>query len=91
MTPAPHQKTACILCAVNCGIEVRIEDRHITHVRGDREHPSSAGYLCQKAQQLDHYQNHDGRLSTPLRRRADGTFEAIGWDTALREIAERML
>lgn len=90
MTPAPYQKTACILCAVNCGIEVRLEDRHITHVRGDREHPTSAGYLCQKAQQLDHYQNHDGRLSTPLRRREDGTFEAVGWDTALPEIAARM-
>ena len=52
-----YVKTACILCSVNCGIEARLEKRsdggHITHVRGDREHPVSAGYLCQRAQRLD--------------------------------------
>ena len=30
------------------------------------------------------------RITTPLRRRPDGTFEAISWDTAITEIAERI-
>ena len=29
-------------------------------------------------------------MTTPLRRRADGTFEAIDWDTAIREVAARL-
>ncbi|MCZ6463354.1 MAG: molybdopterin-dependent oxidoreductase, partial [Proteobacteria bacterium] len=29
------------------------------------------------------------RLTGPLRRRPDGSFEAIDWDTAIREVAER--
>ncbi len=70
------QQTACILCSVNCGIEVKVDDGHIAKVRGDRAHPGSRGYACEKAQRLDHYQNGRHRLSTPLRRRPDGTFEA---------------
>ncbi|MBS2023405.1 MAG: molybdopterin-dependent oxidoreductase, partial [Deltaproteobacteria bacterium] len=49
------------------------------------------GYLCQKAARLDHYQNHADRLGSPLRRRADGSYEEITWDVALREIAQRLL
>ena len=83
-------KTACILCSQNCGIEVQLAGPRLTRIRGDREHPASQGYLCEKALRLDHYQNARGRLTSPLRRRADGTFEAIDWDTAFREIAERL-
>ena len=81
------QKTVCILCSVNCGIEVKLDGRHITRVRGNREHVASHGYACEKAQRLDYYQNGRDRLSSPLRRRPDGTFEEIDWDTAIREVA----
>ncbi len=84
-----HQ-TACILCSVNCGIEVRLDGRRIERVRGDKAHPTSAGYTCEKALRLDHYQNGHHRLTSPLRRRADGSFEKIDWDTAIAEIAERL-
>ena len=82
--------TACILCSVNCGIEVRLDGRRIERVRGDKAHPTSQGYTCEKALRLDHYQNGHHRLTSPLRRRADGTFERIDWDTAVAEIAERL-
>lgn len=84
------QKTACILCSVNCGIEVLVEDGHITKIKGDKSHPVSEGYACQKAQRLDYYQNDKHRLKTPLRRRADGTFEPVSWDTAIAEIAAKL-
>jgi len=66
------------------------EGRNLVRVRGDKTHPSTRGYLCQKAQRLNFYQNHADRLTTPLRRRADGSFAAIDWDTALAEIAQRL-
>jgi anaerobic selenocysteine-containing dehydrogenase len=65
--------------------------RHIHRVRGDKAHPASQGYTCEKPQRLDSYQNAADRLTSPLRRRPDGTFEAIDWDTAIAEIAERFL
>ncbi len=84
-------KTVCILCSVNCGIEVKLEGRHITRVRGNREHVASRGYACEKAQRIDYYQNGKDRLDSPLRRRADGSFEPIDWDTAIREVAARLM
>ncbi len=85
-----HQ-TACILCSRNCGIEVQTNEREITKIRGDKQHPISEGYLCQKAQRLNYYQNHADRLTTPLRRRADGTFEEISWDEAITEVAAKLV
>src|SRR6478609_6671953 len=87
-----HQ-TACILCECNCGIEVRLGGeggRHFERIRGDKAHPASQGYTCEKALRLDHYQNGTHRLTSPLRRRPDGTFEEIDWDTAIAEVAARL-
>src|SRR5437868_687985 len=61
------QQTACILCECNCGIEVELDDRRLARIRGDKAHPASQGYTCNKAMRLDHYQNGRHRLTTPLR------------------------
>lgn len=86
MSAAPWQPTACILCACNCGVEVQVDGRHLVRVRGDRRHPASQGYACEKAQRLPYYQGAQ-RLTAPLRRRPDGTYEEIDWETAIREVA----
>jgi formate dehydrogenase len=90
MTTSEWQPTACILCECNCGIEVRVAPDALgfERIRGDKAHPASQGYTCEKALRLDHYQR-GARLRAPLRRRDDGTFEEIDWDTAIREVAER--
>jgi anaerobic selenocysteine-containing dehydrogenase len=89
MEPRWH-KTACNLCYVNCGLEMLVEDDRITKIRGDRDNPKSQGYLCNKAARIPFYANHRDRLTTPLRRRADGGFDAIDWDTAIAEISARL-
>src|SRR5580704_1688990 len=89
MSQAQWHKTACNLCYVNCGLEVAVEDERITKVRGDKANPKSQGYLCNKAARIPYYAHHKDRLTSPLRRRADGTFEAIPWEAAIAEIAER--
>ena len=66
------QKTICILCSVNCGLEVKIEGRRITRVRGNKDHVASHGYACEKAQRIDYYQSGKDRLDfadAPARRR----------------------
>ncbi len=85
--------TACILCECNCGLEVQLggdDGRHLIRLRGDKRHPSSRGYACEKPHRLDHYQHGRDRVTSPLRRRADGSFEAIDWDTAIGEVAARL-
>ena len=81
MTDTWH-KTACILCECNCGIEVELDDRTLARIRGDKDHPGTQGYTCNKAMRLDRYQNGPDRLTSPLRRRPDGSFEEIDWETA---------
>ena len=89
--PSPEwRKTACNLCYVNCGLEVLVENDRISKVRGDRDNPKSQGYLCNKATRVPFYAHHRDRLTSPLRRRADGGFDALDWDTAISEIAARL-
>jgi anaerobic selenocysteine-containing dehydrogenase len=76
------KSSACILCECNCGILVNLggeDGRRFEQIRGDKAHPASKGYTCQKALRLD-----------PLRRRADGSFEEISWDTAITEVTARL-
>jgi anaerobic selenocysteine-containing dehydrogenase len=89
MSDQDWHTTACILCSNNCGIEVRLDGREITRVRGNKRHVGSKGYTCEKALRVNHYQNMRGRLTSPLRREPDGTHTEIDWDTAIREVATR--
>jgi anaerobic selenocysteine-containing dehydrogenase len=82
--------TGCILCSINCGLQVQVEDGHLVRIKGDKSNPRSRGYTCEKPARLDHYQNHADRLTSPLRRREDGSFEPIDWDTAIDEVAARL-
>ena len=83
---ATWAQTACILCECNCGIEVQLDGRTLDRIRGDKAHPASEGYTCNKAMRLDRYQNGPHRLTSPLRRRPDGSHEEVDWDTAIAEI-----
>jgi anaerobic selenocysteine-containing dehydrogenase len=79
--------TVCVLCSHNCGLRVDVDDGRITAVRGDERSPITAGYVCNKAFSIDRYVEHGQRVTHPLRRSADGSFERITWDEAIAEIA----
>ncbi len=92
--PASEWKsTACILCECNCGIEVQLggEDgrRFVQRARRRGASRRPRATRARRPSRLDYYQNGPHRLTKPLRRRADGTFEEIDWDTAIREVAAR--
>lgn len=86
--------TACILCECNCGLEISVggpDGRRFEKVRGDKRHPGSKGYTCEKPLRLDRYQNgRTERVLHPLRRRPDGSYEEVSWDTAISEISARL-
>ncbi|MBX6312656.1 MAG: molybdopterin-dependent oxidoreductase, partial [Isosphaeraceae bacterium] len=79
-------------CPDTCRMVVTVEDGVAVDLRGDREHPFTRGFLCQKmARYLDRVYSED-RLLYPLRRvgpKGQGRFERTSWDEALRTIAER--
>jgi anaerobic selenocysteine-containing dehydrogenase len=83
------QKTSCVLCFNNCGLEVMTEGSKIVKVRGDKENPRSKGYLCRKGASIAYFQNNPERLRFPLKRLGD-RFERISWGRALDEIADKI-
>ncbi len=82
--------TACILCSINCGIEVDVDNGQFIKIKGDAHNPKSEGYLCQKAARLNFYQNHSGRLTHPLYKKTDGSYGEITWDKAIGEVADKL-
>ena len=91
MPGAVTRKSACILCYINCGIEVEVEGGLMKRVKGDKDNPKSLGYICQKAGRLPYYANDRAlRLTKPLRRNAAGGFDEITWDLAILEIADKL-
>jgi len=84
-------------CPDSCGWTVTVDDEGgapvAVRLRGDPEHPYSAGELCPKVNRfLDRVHSPD-RLLYPLRRvgpKGSGRFERVTWDDALAEIAERL-
>ncbi len=85
----PWQKTGCVLCAQNCGLEVQVEHNKIVKVRPDRANPRSRGYACRKGINIANHQHHADRLTHPLKKTPDG-FIKISWQQAFSEIGERI-
>jgi anaerobic selenocysteine-containing dehydrogenase len=83
------QKTGCVLCAQNCGLEVQVSDNRLVRVRPDKDNPRSKGYACRKGMNIANYQHHAERLTVPLKKTADG-FVPISWDQAFREIGGKL-
>jgi len=85
-------RTYCRICAAHCGLVMTIENGtdRILKVKGDKENPLSRGYVCFKGLQAEEAHHGPQRLLRPLKRRADGSFEEIGSEQALDEIADRL-
>ncbi|MBI5115601.1 molybdopterin-dependent oxidoreductase [Candidatus Poribacteria bacterium] len=83
------KKTTCVLCAVNCGLEVQTQGNRITNVRGDKDSPRSQGYACRKGLSIAYFQDNAQRLKHPLKR-VGKTFEKISWEQATSEIAAKL-
>ncbi len=88
-------KSTCPYCGVGCGVIIDSESAQITGVRGDPDHPANFGRLCSKGSTLHLTAaasiTMQTRLLRPMRRASRGeTPQAITWDTALDEIAERL-
>ena len=83
------KKTACVLCAQNCGLETFVEEGRMVKVRPDKENVRSQGYACRKGLNVTYHQYPKDRLTEPLKRVGD-RFEPISWDRAMDEIAGKM-
>ena len=85
-------RRSCPTCEACCGLRIHVdrEARSILRIEGDPEDFRSRGYVCPKSQAMKAVYEDPDRITKPLRKRADGHFEEIGWDEAFRYAAEKL-
>jgi anaerobic selenocysteine-containing dehydrogenase len=77
-------------CPDTCSMVVTVDNGRAVRLRGDREHPFTQGFLCQKVTRYLDRVYHPGRLLYPLQRsgpKGSGQFTRIAWDEAIALIA----
>lgn len=80
-------------CPDTCAILVTVEDGVATEIKGDPDHPTTAGVLCTKVSRYAERTYSPDRLLYPMRRvgrKGEGKFERISWDEALDAISARL-
>ena len=80
-------------CPDTCSLLTTVQDGVAVSVRGNPDHPATAGVLCTKVSRYTERTYHPERLLTPLKRvgkKGEGRFEPVSWDEALDDIAQRL-
>jgi anaerobic selenocysteine-containing dehydrogenase len=80
-------------CPDTCALLITVQDGVATEVRGDPDHPTTAGVLCTKVSRYAERTYHEERLLHPMKRvgkKGEGKFVRIGWDEALNLISDRL-
>ncbi|MET0931287.1 MAG: molybdopterin-dependent oxidoreductase, partial [Aeromicrobium sp.] len=80
--------THCPYCALQCAQVVTAGE---TVTVEPRAFPTNVGGMCQKGWTSAEVLRVTDRITSPLRRTAGGSFEEVTWDTALDDIAARVL
>lgn len=88
--PPKQIHTVCDGCPNQCGMVAYTTEGELWRVTGEAGHPHSGGYLCGRGQGYAGIAYSEDRLTQPLKKNEAGTFDAIDWDTALSEIAQKL-
>jgi anaerobic selenocysteine-containing dehydrogenase len=94
MTTTQVRATCPHDCPDTCALLITVEDGVATEVKGDPDHPTTAGVLCTKVSRYAERTYHPDRLLHPMRRvgkKGEGKFERISWDQAIDDIATRLM
>lgn len=86
-------KTICPYCGVGCGLIIYVnkDDNKIVKISGDESNNVNKGSLCVKGRYGFDFILHPERLTKPLKKLPDGSFEPISWYQAISEICTKFL
>ena len=80
----------CNACSTKCGFTAYVVDGRLTKLIGDEDHPYAQGKLCARGYGYSQIAYSKDRLTDPLKKNDKGKFEAITWEQAYGEIAEKV-
>lgn len=97
MNQNPSLRVLPSVCALDCpdacALSIEVDGQKVVGLKGDPSHPITRGFACVKTARYPERQEQSDRLLEPMRRcgpKGQGRFEAISWETALDEIAQRL-
>ncbi|HEY9397732.1 MAG TPA: molybdopterin-dependent oxidoreductase, partial [Burkholderiales bacterium] len=94
-TELKWSKAPCRFCGVGCGVTVAVKDNRVVATHGDMQAEVNRGINCVKGYFLSKIMYGADRLTTPLLRMKDGSydkngeFEPVSWDKAFDVMAEQ--
>ena len=80
-------KAPCRYCGTGCGLKIGVNGGKVVAVKGDEASPVNRGLLCVKGYHAAGLLYGEDRLTHPLERATDGSWQRISWDRALDRIA----
>jgi anaerobic selenocysteine-containing dehydrogenase len=81
-------------CFDGCSMLSRVRDGEILSVEGNKIHPVTQGVICPRMKLFAKNVQSEKRIRTPLKRtgpRGSGSFEIVSWESALKEVAEKIM
>lgn len=95
-TSVSEKRQIKTMCPMNChptqcGMTVTVDGNTLLDIQGDRQHPESHGFLCQRGHATREIFANPKRLLTPLRRvgeRGEQNWQPCSWDDALDMMTE---
>ncbi|MFN3672724.1 MAG: molybdopterin-dependent oxidoreductase, partial [Bosea sp. (in: a-proteobacteria)] len=88
MTNDSPIRTTCPYCGIGCGVLATPDGKGGARIAGDPAHPANRGRLCSKGSALGQTLGLGQRVLSPLKRNAEGGYEAVSWDAALDGVAD---
>ena len=83
-------KTYCRFCHAYCPMEATVEDNRLIALVPDTSNEMYGGYTCIKGRQMIDQIDHPTRLQQSQKKQLDGSFNAIGTELAMDEIATQL-
>ena len=83
-------KTYCRFCHAYCPMEATVEDNRLIALVPDTSNEMYGGYTCIKGRQMIDQIDHPTRLQQSQKKQPDGSFNAIGTELAMDEIATQL-
>ncbi len=83
--------TTCPLdCFDCCSLVATVDEKgEVINIEGNREHPITKGYICEKGKKHQERVHHPSRLKYPMVK-SQGEWKRISWDEALDTIAGKI-
>ncbi|MGA9636721.1 MAG: NADH-quinone oxidoreductase subunit NuoG [Solirubrobacterales bacterium] len=80
--------SVCTLCPSQCNVKFTVRDERVLRVLARDNAEVDDGWLCDKGRYGFQMFNSEDRITRPMVRAGDGSLSPIGWDEAVKQVAD---